>query len=94
MAKIKINIVPKQEVEVVTGFECDVCHKRFHLDNISEFQVCEFIHIKKYFGYASIFGDGDSIELDICQGCFKKILEQFIPNYQQLINDKPISADK
>ncbi len=79
--KEKVEI--KEEVEKTVSITCDICGKTYtydtydtEADNILEIQ--EFIHIKNNCGYGSIFGDGDTIELDMCQHCFKEKLGQYI----------------
>jgi hypothetical protein len=38
----------------------------------------EHISIAFRGGYYSIFGDGNEVELDLCQHCFKEVLGQWI----------------
>lgn len=53
---------------------CDMCHKRVVPGDYIEFQ--EMIHIRKDCGYGSVFGDGATLNLDICQHCLKKWLDK------------------
>lgn len=64
------------EHEVTESITCDICKKTFDKEDI--FEVQEFTHIKMSCGYGSVFGDGDSIELDICQNCLKEKLGEYI----------------
>jgi len=74
----------KYETEVIEVTEespksiiCDVCKKEF--DNDKNFMdIQEFHHIRLQGGYGSVFGDGAKIECDICQGCLKKVLGEYL----------------
>jgi len=76
--KQKIEI--KEEVEKIVSITCDVCDKSYTYNTESDniFETQEFIHISNVVGYGSIFGDGNRIELDICQHCLKEKLGQYI----------------
>jgi len=76
----KEKIEVKEEIEREVSVTCDICGKTYFLDKQSEdiFEVQEFIHIKNDCGYGSVFGDGDIVELDMCQHCFKEKLGQYI----------------
>lgn len=50
---------------------CDICKKEY----TDTFEIQEFTSISKDCGYASVFGDGDNIECDICQHCLKKFID-------------------
>lgn len=62
---------------VVSSITCDICQRRFSFED-DVFEVQEFTHIRKTGGYGSVFGDGDSIELDMCQHCLKEKLGGYI----------------
>ncbi len=63
----------KLENEIV-GLKCDRC-KREYLDKL---ETQEFVKIDFIGGYGSIFGDGHSVEADICQHCLKEIMGSFL----------------
>lgn len=66
-----------KDVRTVTGVICDVCGKSHHIGNNNindELEFYEFINIHHDCGYGSIFGDGNQINIDICQYCVKKLL--------------------
>ena len=66
----------------VTSITCDVCKKTYFeelLPDVVERQ--EMVSIKFTGGYGSIFGDGDTFELDICQHCFKEKLGEYLRIY-------------
>ena len=47
---------------------CDKCKKKYNCkDDVMEVQ--EFIHIREFGGFYSVFGDGEEINFDICQNC-------------------------
>ncbi len=70
---MKITRIEKREIEtsILDAMQCDNCGKIYK--DIMEIQ--EFLYIKFQGGYGSIFGDGDTIESDICQYCLIKWLE-------------------
>ena len=72
-------------VKKLLSCTCDICKKEY-IDDTFEFQ--EMLHIHNTGGYGSIFGDGDDIDLDICQHCLNNIITKFgIVNYINRYND-------
>lgn len=73
----------------ITAYICDMCSKRITSDNIYEFQ--EMVHIRHDCGYGSVFGDGNKINLDICQHCFKAWAEKeempLVDELKELVSD-------
>lgn len=58
------------EIKVPRTVICDICKKEYDCDK----ECCdaqEFVHINFRGGYGSVFGDGATIKLDLCQACFK-----------------------
>ena len=56
---------------------CDFCKKEYFTSSLAlrdVIEVQEFVSIHTTGGYGSIFGDGDPIDVDMCQSCFKKIV--------------------
>ena len=41
-------------------------------------EIQEFTHISLSCGYNSVFGDGTTVECDICQHCLQKLLGKYI----------------
>lgn len=72
---IKYKTITKQFAEK-DSIVCDICGKEYSYDLSSDrrefLEEQEFIHIHHRGGYGSIFGDSISIDVDICQHCFKK----------------------
>lgn len=67
-------------VDTVVEIVCDRCQKCFkengddwHDDGWHEIQSLEFVG-----GYESIFGDGSSVSVDLCQHCLKETLGQWL----------------
>ncbi len=58
-----------------TSVICDICGKEYFSDNQIELQ--EFLHIKFTGGYASVFGDMNKVECDVCQHCLIKFIGKF-----------------
>ena len=65
------------EKEVVESVACDKCKQIFEYgkDGTTEMEIQEFLHIRITGGYSSVFGDEEHVNLDICQHCLKKMLE-------------------
>ena len=63
--------------EVQQALICDVCKKEFDFKkDIMDIQ--ESVRIRYTGGYGSVFGDGNVIEIDICQNCFKEKLGDYV----------------
>lgn len=66
-----------QETNIPVTITCDVCKKEFDCEkDIMEIQ--EFNWIEFTGGFESIFGDGSTFELDICQYCLKNKLGKYL----------------
>ena len=65
--------VTKSFLDYIT---CDVCKQIYYMEEWSEIQ--EFTHISLSCGYNSVFGDGTTVECDICQHCLQKLLGKYI----------------
>lgn len=63
----KLVLEPKHEVVSIV---CDKCKKEYS----DELEIQEFLRIHIFGGYASVFGDGNETEADICQYCLKEWL--------------------
>ena len=59
-----------EEKETVTAIICDDCGKRITSEDIIEWQ--EAYSIRLMGGYGSIFGDGTTVRIDLCQHCLMK----------------------
>lgn len=65
-------------VEEKTTIQCDVCKKEYSIEDMNDcFEIQEFHHICFCGGYDSVFGDGNTIECDICQYCLKELIGPF-----------------
>ena len=65
----------KVEIKSLSGKTCDRCDRSAELDD-AEFQ--EFLSINRVVGFGSVFGDGELIQLDLCQHCVKDVLFQWV----------------
>ena len=63
------------EKQTCIGFICDRCEKRY-VDDLLETQ--EMLHKRDTGGYGSVFGDGDTWEVTLCQHCVAAVLGMFI----------------
>lgn len=65
--------------EVLRSITCDVCKKPFDAARESaKLEIQEFHSINFVGGYGSIFGDGRTVQCDICQRCLRKLLEPYL----------------
>ena len=71
--------------ELDYGYTCDSCKKE--IGDIGDWQ--EMLHWEKRGGYASVFGDGTEMTLDLCQDCIKTFI-QFHGNAYFPESDDPI----
>jgi len=63
----------RKTIKELHGIRCDFCKR--YIFKTDSFELQEIIQITHSCGYASIFGDGNEIHLDICQHCLKRILK-------------------
>ena len=66
-----------KEINTPDSIVCDVCKKEFPYTN-SEMETQEFTMIHYRGGYGSIFGDGNEVELHMCQNCLKEKLGEYV----------------
>ena len=53
---------------------CDMCGET----EAGPMELMEWIHIQHHCGYASVFGDNQTYEIDICQKCIQKNLYPYM----------------
>ena len=75
--------------EKVVAKSCDRCHKRVVSDDYVEFG--SFFHFRWEGGYASIWGDGVEVEVDLCERCTYSLLAPFA-RADSGAGFKPVSA--
>ncbi len=76
--KIFNTKIEEVKTEVLDKIICDVCKKEFQYNNYpDDFEIQEFFSINTVGGYGSVFGDEERFRIDICQHCFKDILEKY-----------------
>jgi len=64
-----------EAVAVLKSITCDRCRLKAE---ILEPEFYEFTSIAYKAGYGSIFGDGNIVELDLCQACVKEALGSWV----------------
>jgi hypothetical protein len=57
----------------VKQIRCDRCDRLAEVGD-AELEFQEFVSINQQAGYASIFGDGNHVQVDLCQHCLKDVL--------------------
>jgi antitoxin CcdA len=82
MIKYKKKI-KSYEALALESITCDVCGKEFFQPDYMEYnddliEIQEMTNIELSCGYGSIFGDGNTITLDICQHCLKEKLGNYL----------------
>ena len=70
---MKIKDVPPQSF--VKQIRCDRCSRE---SEDGEYEFFEFTSIDYKAGYGSIFGDGNQVEIDLCQHCLKETLGEWL----------------
>lgn len=68
----KFSKQPKIQ-HVLESIRCDVCSLEY--DDPLEMQ--EFLSWTNHCGYASVFGDLNTFEIDVCQHCLKKLFKDY-----------------
>lgn len=66
------------KTKVGSAIICDVCKKTYSINHKNRMEINAFYHINFTGGYSSIFGDGESYSLDICQHCLKEKLGDYV----------------
>lgn len=68
--------VVREPVNKIVSMTCSRCKKEITPDNFPEWD--EIISIPISGGYGSVFGDGASGRVDLCQHCAKELLGDLI----------------
>lgn len=68
---VEINMPTKQ----VISKTCDRCGFVAYPDDQVEFN--QFFHYKEHCGYFSSFGDGNLVEVDLCEPCVFELFKDF-----------------
>lgn len=58
------------------GFECSRCKNKYY-DDIHPFEMQEMLHWRNIGGFGSVWGDGNQVEVDLCQRCTLELFEPF-----------------
>lgn len=61
----------------VKQIRCDRCDRLAEVGD-AELEFEEFVSINQKAGYASIFGDGNNVQVDLCQHCLKNVLGRWL----------------
>lgn len=61
----------------VKQIRCDRCGRLAEVGD-AELEFQEFVSIDLNAGYASIFGDGNHVQVDLCQHCLKDVLGRWL----------------
>jgi hypothetical protein len=70
-----MKIETMERVSVVDQIKCDRCCKVTARDEL-DFHAMTSIGFSA--GYASIFGDGNRVEIDLCEHCLKDTLGEWL----------------
>jgi hypothetical protein len=73
VAEMKTN--QKIQIDDVVGITCDRCKQSFAKDDV-EWHECHSIEFVG--GYYSVFGDGNTVSIDLCQQCVKETIGSWI----------------
>ncbi|MCK2127811.1 hypothetical protein MX652_14070 [Thauera aromatica] len=69
---------------------CDRCGRVMPPDDHDEYQ--ERLSIDFRAGYGSVFGDGNQVQLDLCQHCVRKVLGRWLRVSDQACDEVPYRA--
>lgn len=79
----------RQDVEMIVAKVCDRCGARASADEQPmSVEFNEFVPIRWTAGYGSIFIDGDTYAVDLCQRCVKELLGPF----SRVTHQGPVSS--
>ena len=65
----------REIVDRLEAITCDRCGQKYDVDECYEIQ--EFVRLRDTGGYASIWGDGTTWVVDLCQKCAKQVLGDY-----------------
>ena len=83
MRKYKKELI---EVSRLESIKCDCCGETFdRKEKCVDFD--QVLHISDTGGYASLFGDGNTWEVDLCESCVQKLFGQYIRITGNVITD-------
>lgn len=63
-------------IQVLAASTCDRCHRRLTPDDPGEWQ--ERLSLDHSCGFDSVFGDGSTVSLDLCQHCVREVLGEWL----------------
>jgi hypothetical protein len=66
-----------EPVEKYVGIRCDRCGG-VAMKDTDPMEWAEFVCLYHEGGYASVFGDGASVDIDLCQYCLKEVLGEWL----------------
>ena len=61
----------------VQGFACDCCGKEYS-EEIDPYEYQEALRIHNHCGFASVFGDENTVSGIFCQYCVKELLGKYL----------------
>ena len=76
MIKKKIEKVEVEQTIAISK-QCDRCKAWYDVEE-DVFESQEFHHIRFTGGYGSVFGDGTTIECDLCQKCLHTMIKDYM----------------
>ncbi len=65
----------QRTVREITGVECSKCKQIIDVESDLEFQ--ERMSYRTVGGYGSVWGDGTTVEVDLCQWCAYNLFKDF-----------------
>ena len=89
-----IHYITKEETKtynIMDYCECDICHTKYKYPDDS-IEIDEFARFDFVGGYNSVFGDGNRVQVDICQHCFQRILLKEGVNLKDVVLDEKDSV--
>lgn len=68
----------RRTVQEIVAITCDRCRRRVEVDRDDACELGEWWRMERLGGYASVFGDGAIIQVDLCQQCVKSTLGDWL----------------
>ncbi|MET2529923.1 hypothetical protein [Ralstonia pseudosolanacearum] len=66
----------RRTIQEVAACTCDRCKRRLTPDEPGEWQ--ERLSVEHSCGFDSVFGDGNTVSLDLCQHCVREVLGEWL----------------
>lgn len=77
-------------IQELAACTCDRCLRRLTREEPGEWQ--ERLSFNLSCGFDSVFGDGNTVSIDLCQHCIQEVLGRWLRIGPSVDDDKPIGT--